>query len=45
MSKSEFISQLIDRWIEIYNSIDKRTSKAKEVKSVITNLLILVGRI
>jgi len=44
MSKAETISKLINEWIEIYHGVDKRTAKAREIKQVVFELSILIGR-
>lgn len=43
MSKIELIIWLKNEWIDIYNTLDKRTMKAKEVREYVRSLSNLLG--
>ena len=43
MSKAEYINELINKWIEIYQITDKRTKEAKEIRKIVNNLCKLMG--
>ena len=45
MTKAEEVRILIDRWLEIYNEMDKRTKEAKDMKIIIEKLLSFVGQV
>lgn len=45
MTKAEEVRILIDRWLEIYNEMDKRTKEAKDMKIIIEKLLKFVGEV
>jgi len=45
ISKAEYIYDLINRWIEIYQITDKRTKKAKEIRDTVNYLSSLIGLI
>jgi len=39
----KYIKGLIDQWVEIYMTMDKRTIKAREIKGTINELFKLIG--
>jgi hypothetical protein len=43
VSKAEYINELINKWIEIYQTTDKRTKEAKEIRDTVNYLCSLIG--
>lgn len=43
MNKAEYINELINKWIEIYQITDKRTKEAREIRKTVNNLCKLIG--
>ena len=39
----KYIKGLIDQWVEIYMTMDKRTAKAREVRRTIHDLFKLIA--
>jgi len=43
VSKAEYINKLISEWIEIYQTTDKRTKEAREIRNTVNYLCKLIG--